>query len=65
MYIMKKYKLYTYYTEFAKLKTAMLHYKWLLDSNLDGNSIVVKRMAKVAKLLYDIEREFEKDKGGK
>lgn len=60
---LKKVKLSTYRTKFNNLKADFLHYKWVLDMNLEdaGSKDIRKRMEKISTLLFEIESDFVKD----
>lgn len=56
-------KLINYTERFEKLKTALLAFKWDMDVEVDDDETRIKnvrrRTAKIAKLLFDIGRDFD------
>ena len=63
-YQLKRTKLSNYQPKFAHIKTDFLHLKFVMDTNVEvkGSKLIMKRMDKVAKLLFEIESDFRKDK---
>jgi len=62
--ILKREKLSTYFTRFDTVKKELLNLKWHIETNVEYKDIhrLNLRMEKVAKILFEIEKDFEIDK---
>jgi len=62
-YQLRRTKLSNYQQQFSKIKKDFLHYKWVVDMNVEeeGSLGVRRRLEKVSKLLFEIEAEFKKN----
>lgn len=60
--ILKRHRISTYQARFEQLKKEFLHLKWNFDQSAtgEGSGPIKKDMEKVAKLLFNIEYEFQK-----
>lgn len=59
----KSKKIINYTERFEKLKTLLLAFKWDMDVEVADDEtrirLIRRRLAKIAALLFDIERDFE------
>jgi len=51
-------KLITYSRTFHRIKSELLAMKWGIDLHVEGKQKFKKKMDKLAKLLFDIERDM-------
>lgn len=62
-YVLKRTKLSTYQGKFSSIKTEFLKFKFILDNNVEakGSKQIKTKLEVIAKLLFEIEKEFNKN----
>jgi len=61
--LLKRHRLSTYQIKFGQIKKEFLTLKWTIETNTigSGSKEVIKKMDKVAKNLFEIEKIFEEN----